>query len=243
MDTVDNWSIVDTKEALAALIPVLVELPVHSPSLFIDLEGYNLCRKGSVSLITLHAAPLKKTFFIDVLVLGPDAFTVSEGEWTLKRILEDEDIPKVFFDCRNDSDALYNLFQVDMKGVKDVQLMELATRPGRKRFLNGLARTIEGYAGLNPDQLEEWKKVKEQGKDMFNNSETAVVVEQRPLDPVFLKYSVQDVVLLPKLYCIFDLKLNNKWRPKVENEVFWRLQYARQANYFGEGRDRALGPW
>lgn len=142
--------------------------------------------------------------------------------------------------------------------------MELATRPGRRKFVNGLAKTIEGYAGLSPSQLEEWRKVKDQGKSMFNDEESqyrllclatsysptllqngvaASVTQQRPLDTVFVKYSVQDVVLLPKLYNLFDQKLNSKWRVKVEEEVFWRLQYARQATYLGGGRNMALGPW
>lgn len=60
-----------------------------------------------------------------------------------------------------------------------------------------------------------------------------LVFEERPLDPIMLQYSIQDVTYLPRLWAIFDSKLTPKWRSKVENEVFWRLQLARQAVYYG----------
>lgn len=62
------------------------------------------------------------------------------------------------------------------------------------------------------------------------------VWEQRPLDPTLLRYSIQDVTLLPKLYSVFDAKLSKKWREKVDNEVFWRLQLSRQVVYYGTHR-------
>jgi GT2 family glycosyltransferase len=45
-----------------------------------------------------------------------------------KAILETNDIHKVFFDVRNDSEASFHRFQICLQGVDDVQLMELATR-------------------------------------------------------------------------------------------------------------------
>ncbi len=84
---------------------------------------------------------------VDVHTLGAAAFstTATDGVTTLKSVLEDPSIPKAFFYVRNDSDALYNLYSVYMRGVVDVQLMELRTRTGSRRLLNGLARCLEGY--------------------------------------------------------------------------------------------------
>jgi exonuclease 3'-5' domain-containing protein 1 len=50
---------------------------------------------------------------------------------------------EVIFDIRNDSDALFSLFQISVDGIKDLQLMELATRRGSKDFVAGLATCVE----------------------------------------------------------------------------------------------------
>jgi len=84
----------------------------HTPLLYVDIEGDDLCRYGSVSLIQMHIPTIKMTFIIDVFVLGADVFTTSiEPSITLKSVLESEDIIKCFFDVRNDSDALHNIYK------------------------------------------------------------------------------------------------------------------------------------
>jgi exonuclease 3'-5' domain-containing protein 1 len=63
-------------------------------------------------LIDLETSP-KEVYLIDVHTLGEEAFdTAGVGEITLKDILQDEEIPKVFFDVRNDSDALFSHFGI-----------------------------------------------------------------------------------------------------------------------------------
>lgn len=47
---------------------------------------------------------------------------------------------KVFFDIRHDSDALFGLFKINLDGIHDLQLMELATRDLQKRHLHGSAK-------------------------------------------------------------------------------------------------------
>jgi exonuclease 3'-5' domain-containing protein 1 len=71
----------------------------------------------------------KQIYLIDVLSLRHECFTAcGEGGNNLKDSLESNAIPKVFFDVRNDSDALYSHFKIKLDGVIDLQLMELATR-------------------------------------------------------------------------------------------------------------------
>ena len=50
---------------------------------------------------------------------GPEGFT-------LRQVLEDPQIPLLFFSVSNDSDAIYHRFNILMGGVIDVQLMSLA---------------------------------------------------------------------------------------------------------------------
>ncbi len=110
----------DTPEILRNLLDSIYDLPVAPPSLFVDIEGWDLCRDGRIALISIYAAPLKICFVVDVHTLGGEAFVISsliEPSRTLKALLEAEHIPKVLYDCRNDSDALYNIFKVDMAGI------------------------------------------------------------------------------------------------------------------------------
>ncbi|KEF50983.1 uncharacterized protein A1O9_12960, partial [Exophiala aquamarina CBS 119918] len=90
--------------------------------------------------------PTRRVHLIDVPILGAQAFNTSgvEGK-TLKDILQDEKIPKVFFDVRNNSDVLFAHFGVALQGVEDVQLMESATRRtmASRKFSSGLAKCVE----------------------------------------------------------------------------------------------------
>jgi exonuclease 3'-5' domain-containing protein 1 len=87
-----------------------------------------------------------RIYLIDVHTLGAEVFRTpgTEGK-TLKDILQDKQIPKVFFDVRNDSDALYAHFYVALQEIEDVQLMESATRKTTqsRRLLSGLKACVE----------------------------------------------------------------------------------------------------
>ncbi|KAF1996939.1 hypothetical protein P154DRAFT_579422 [Amniculicola lignicola CBS 123094] len=128
MATVQNYSVVDTIPALSSLISSLNHLPTDPPSLFFDIEGIKLGRHGSISLMSLYVAPQSTTYIIDVHILSAEAFQVADtNNNSLKNILENADIPKVFFNIRNDSDALYSLYSISINGIIDIQLLELAT--------------------------------------------------------------------------------------------------------------------
>ena len=56
-------------------------------------------------------------------------------------ILQDDKIPKVFFDVRDGSDALVAHFGVALQGVEDVRLVKSATKTnGSRKFFSGLAK-------------------------------------------------------------------------------------------------------
>lgn len=129
-------NVINTTEQIGSLVDWLVfhhaRPAPYSPTMYIDLEGIDLCREGSLSILTLlidTGTPTRRVHLIDVHILGAQAFNTSgvKGK-TLKDILQNDKIPKVFFDVRNDSDALFAHFGVALQGVEDVQLMESATR-------------------------------------------------------------------------------------------------------------------
>jgi exonuclease 3'-5' domain-containing protein 1 len=64
-----------------------------SSALYLDIEGWNLSRHGTVSIITILAHPSNQAQFIDVSAPGDLAFsTASEEGRTLRSILEDPSI-------------------------------------------------------------------------------------------------------------------------------------------------------
>jgi exonuclease 3'-5' domain-containing protein 1 len=149
----NQTEIINTTEQIRNLVDWLIfrhAPPVpDSPTLYIDLEGIDICREGSISILTMlidTGIPISRAYLIDVHTLGAEAFeTAGAKRTTLKVIFQNEKIPKVFFDVRNDSDALFAHFGVALQGVEDVQLMESATRKttASMKFSSGLANCIE----------------------------------------------------------------------------------------------------
>ncbi|KAI2780176.1 ribonuclease H-like domain-containing protein [Daldinia loculata] len=221
----------------------------YEPTMYIDLDGVNLCREGSLSILTLlidTGIPTKRVCLIDVYSLGSQAFNTTgiKGK-TLKDILQDEKIPKVFFDVRNDSDALFAHFGVALQGVEDVQLMESATRTttSSRKYLNGLAKCIEKSV-LHGSDLRSWKLVKEKVGQSFKaeSGGSYKVFEQRPIPTEIISYCVGDVQYLPQLWRRFRSN-TNRWRDLVNKETKKRVEASQKPEYQPHGPGRTLAPW
>ena len=231
--------VVDTVDSMAILADSLSNLQVSPPSIYIDLEGINLGRKGSTSIVTVYVWPTDQVYLVDIHTLGAAAFSTegNTSKQSFQTILESEAFPKVFFDVRNDSDALYSEFGVRLAAIHDVQLMELATRQGSKEYLNGLTACICSHAGLGKQQQLEWTTGKSAGKEIF------ATFNDRPLSRVQIDYCAQDVALLPKLWMVYNAMLTSDWRTKVAQETVNRLLESQSAEYDPSGPDKTWGPW
>ncbi|PKY09371.1 exonuclease [Aspergillus campestris IBT 28561] len=221
--------LVSTRAGIVELVGEIADLPTSPPSLFVDLEGVNLSRHGTISILQIYAAPLDRTYLVDVHILKEKAFSQPAGNgMTLKDVLELSSIPKVFFDVRHDSDALFAHFGVRLAGVQDLQLMEVATRQCRRRFLSGLAKCIEFESSMTPEQ-------KGGSYEGFNT---------RPLSSEILQYCAQDVGYLPGLWRRYDQRLTaiRDRRAEVEQEVERRISDSQHAAYNGNGRHMARAP-
>jgi exonuclease 3'-5' domain-containing protein 1 len=232
---------IDNATALKAFIDGLDKDSI----LYVDLEGNNLSRHGTLSLITVLVGSRHTVHLVDVTTLGKEAFSVSgTNEKTLQQILESRDIIKVFYDIRNDSDALFSLFGVRVGGIEDLQLMELGGRRGSKRLIKGLAKAIDQDAQLSAADSKTWKEVKDAGKKLFapELGGSFEVFDQRPLSVEVLKYSVQDVLYMPALRKNYLDQLSPVWKAKVEEEVAGRIALSQSATFNGKGRHMAEGP-
>lgn len=95
--------------------------------------------------LILFVPPKSAVYVVDIFLLGTLTFSTSgtDGQ-TLKSMPESNSIPKVFFDVRNASVALFVEYQIAFGCLHDIQLMELATREqdSNKEYVAGLHRCI-----------------------------------------------------------------------------------------------------
>ncbi|KAK3360493.1 hypothetical protein B0T25DRAFT_434020, partial [Lasiosphaeria hispida] len=130
---------------------------------YLDLEETNLCRHGTISLITILPHPQGVVRVIDVLTLGRSAFTTtSQDGKSLKSIFEDPAIQKCLWDTRKDADALWAHYQVRLAGVIDIQLLENASRSASKKYLCGLEKAIKLDLKLGAAKRNRWLRYKEE---------------------------------------------------------------------------------
>lgn len=236
---------IDTYSALQEFLTNLPLPKAGPPCLYVDLEGNDLSRQGTLSLLTVLVVPRNTVHLVDVTTLGQAAFgTADVNGQTLQSVLESEDIIKVFFDIRNDSDALYSHFGIRVAGIQDVQLMELAGRSGSKRLINGLSKCIEYESSMGYEKKREWREVKNRGRRLFapELGGSFAVFDHRPLTPEIIEYCAQDVQLLPDLRNVYRRKLCDAWWKKIAEETGARIRLSQSQNYNGKGRHMTLGP-
>ena len=154
-----------------------------------------------------------------------------------------------FYDVRNDSDALYNLYGISLNNVYDLQLLELANRLSRgknARFLNSLEKSIEEYLVIGRG----WRAIKEQGIELFVPSKGGryEILEKRPLDPRLVAYCEQDVTVLINLATALRKQMGmtgRDWELRVYVASISRVALAWNPRYIGDvsGPRKALAPW
>lgn len=246
--------LVNSLSKLYSLLNELGPLPTDPPSLFVDLEGISLSRHGSVSIVTIYAAPLNTPYLVDVHHLGQAAISTTNGQGiSLKSILECPETPKVFFDVRNDSDALYSHFGVHLAGIKDIQLMELASRPGYdKDHVCGLSKCVDWHSTMSTKARAEFVAAKEKAVRLFapEKGGSYEVFNKRPLPENLVDYCARDVITLVDLYDVYSKRLRQKpalrqrvWKHQIHKETLERIRQSQSPGYEPNGRSKARGPW
>jgi len=232
--------------ALIASVPELVaflsSIPTSS-TLYLDLEGKNLSRNGTITIITILIHPQNTVHLIDILTLGEIAFTTisntgNEGK-TLKSILEDPDITKFFWDVRNDADALWAHYHVGLANVIDIQLLENASRVDEKTYVHGLDKSVQYDLKPGFMELSRWLRTKNDVKNLMPYN----VFSKRPLDAKIIQYCVNDVIYLPALYTLYLTRMKGDWLTKALDESARRVVEAHGVGYEPQSESKKLGPW
>ncbi|KAM0513337.1 hypothetical protein ACHAPE_007989 [Trichoderma viride] len=218
------------------------------PPLYIDLEGERLSRNGNISLLTVLCYSVEHLMQVDVIdihTLGDAAFhTAGVRGKTLKNILESPEIRKVFFDVRNDSDALYAHYGIELRGVLDIQLMESANRQSAqsREFVCGLSKCIESI--LIGRDRDHWKLCKETGDRLWNPDKggSYSVFNARPLSNEVLAYCVGDVQYLPTLYNKYRIG-TYQWGELIAEASQNRVSASQKAEYQPDGPHKVRSSW
>ncbi|OBT74501.1 hypothetical protein VF21_06920 [Pseudogymnoascus sp. 05NY08] len=239
---------VDSEASLLLLLDSIANLPTEPPSLYMDMEGIKLGRHGSISILSLYIAPTEKTYLVDVHTVKETAFSTTNSNGTsLKTVLESPDIPKVVFDIRNDSDALFSHFQIYADGIKDLQVMELATRKYSQWLVASLTKCIKNDSPISPIMKIQWIQTKDRGRSLFAPEEggSFEVFNERPLKPELMEYCQKDTSLLPGLYSVYNAKLQAPnqafWRVHVRGATKDRILLSRSPRYDGHSAGMSLG--
>ncbi|OAK93864.1 hypothetical protein IQ06DRAFT_363950 [Phaeosphaeriaceae sp. SRC1lsM3a] len=244
-------NIVDTTDQITQLIDSIAAPGLSLPILYIDLEGVNLSRHGSISIVTLlvDRNNTQQIYLVDVHTLNALAFnTAGTTKKTLRDILEAQQFIKVFFDVRNDSDALFSHFGIALKGIEDIQVMESATRKttASRRLVSGLAGCIRNLLSHPSNYLDyaRWKSIKEHGEQLFKPEVGGShdVFNRRPMLKEIIQYCAGDVCYLVELRKLFLAQIQG-CRHLVDEASRARVVASQKSTYKPHGQEKALAPW
>lgn len=161
-------------------------------------------------------------------------------------------MPKVFFDVRMDSDALYGQYSIALAGVIDLQLMELVSRSKAGRAdgrVKGLKWCLEVDTNMKAEEKLRVQHVKDVGKQKFapEIGGSFEMFKARPLAREMIDYCVVDVAYMPNLYQNYYLRLGNTislaaqghWAARVIEASRARVELAKGPEFTGS----PWGPW
>jgi len=237
MDSPFKVALIDSFGSLMKLLMHLEDQVSRSSEqtlLAVDFEGMKLCRLGPLCLIQMTVSDDPTLVYVlDVHVLGRKAFTLTTPNGTsMKRVLEEQSIRKVWFDPRNDVDALYHQFEIMPRGIFDLQLAEVADRRSRGlnvHYVQGLHKCLAQCSQLHDEGKVFAERINTLGKSLFEpqNGGDYEVFRRRPLHPVILVYAAHDSRYMLMLYHHYLSAISRDWIPRVlagsEQRARWCL--------------------
>ena len=188
---VPSTKLVSDVDAIREVVESILEDFEKAPTTYtiaVDLEGANIGPKtGKLAIVTV-AVPNGDVLLLDVATHGDEAFT----KGGIKILLEHPHLPKLWFDIRTDTSALFP------HGVKPAHIVDLQVgmmchmAVGARRkpdYLSGLGKAMTMY-NLPADMT-----LKERGLNMFapERGGTYQVFFDRPMSDTMMQYCAADV--------------------------------------------------
>ncbi|KAI0116226.1 hypothetical protein F4776DRAFT_315616 [Hypoxylon sp. NC0597] len=226
---------VNSPKALVSLLDNIQGLPTERPSLFLDIERIN---KANITFLCLFI-PLKQIIY-RIKIDGDrsmDLTTTNASGESLKSILESESIPKVVFDVRTLSNTMFRLHNISLDGIRDLQLMELASRDAiqSKKYVAGLAKCVEQDLPKSNEARKRWLDTTN-----VNEYRTFNAIGHAP------RWSMKRVELFPALWGAYYARLRRPaqafWLAQSEWEAKTRVAASKYPRFNLDDKGNALGP-
>jgi hypothetical protein len=247
MESKFRVNLIDSWGSLLKLLLHLEEIvSAEGAAVAVDFEGMKLSRHGALCLVQMSCYDDPTlVYVIDVHLLGRETFTLrTKNGTTLRGLLEDQNIRKVWFDPRNDADALYHQFGVMPRGSFDLQLAEVADRRSRDlnvHYVQGLGKCLTQCPALQTEQKVFAERINGLGKNLYEPKDggTYEVFQRRPLHPVILVYSAHDVRYMLALYeqYVQCLGEDSDWVTRVLKAGDVRCQWCLYSEYVLPGAE------
>jgi exonuclease 3'-5' domain-containing protein 1 len=189
-----NVFLIDSEEKVRQAVTQLLS---HR-SIAVDLEGVNLSRAGTISLIQIAPAEEKEVYLFDITTLKERVFFAG-----LFRLLTEKTVQKVFFDVRGDCDALFHQYHFVPSPIVDCQIaMMCAPRRRESTYVTGLKKAFKFSKALSLETKDNLELIKEDGLRYFapECGGTREAWDQRPLSRELLVYASVDVWYLNIIY-------------------------------------------
>ncbi|KAF7906179.1 hypothetical protein EAF00_000458 [Botryotinia globosa] len=217
---------IDSLEKMDKFLPVLSRLK-DGVELAFDCEGTpevdengesipggGFGRTGDISFLSMTVISIDITYVFDVWQLKRIVFDRQNNDGlSLKTILESHDRIQLWWDVRSDWDTLFYKYGIQIGKVRDVQLMELLSRSGRKSNIVGLHSIMkyEGQYTMSSCRLKTWLKDKASGGAYFERNGWRPLTT-RPLTRTARNYIAGDTECL----CGLHKRLQNRLKGWLE---------------------------
>ncbi|CAJ1454894.1 unnamed protein product, partial [Effrenium voratum] len=134
----------------------------------VDFEGVELHREGKLCLVqmTLSDRP-NLVYVLDVFVLHNALLMQTPRGTSMKDMLENDQVLKVWFDPRNDVDALFHQFGIQPSNIFDLQLAEVAGRRSKGltvKYVQSLQKCLSACDRLEQHQKSFAERINLSGK-------------------------------------------------------------------------------
>ncbi|KAI6082221.1 hypothetical protein F4821DRAFT_247568 [Hypoxylon rubiginosum] len=222
---------VDTEQTLVLFLQTIRDLPANPPSIFLDAEGMH---DGKANVLALFIPHLNMLYRIKLQ--GKRSIDISFQSPTgdsLKALLESESNPKVVFDVRQLSQAVYHQHNISLNGIRDLQLMELASREAKqsKKYVKGLVKCVEQDLSLSNEIRQRWL-----GTDNVDEYRISNILGRAP------RSSVKRIEMFPALWEVYYAKLRRPAQAFWLAQSQWESQMRVVASQLPKFESNALGP-
>eukprot|EP00435_Cladocopium_sp_Y103_P074915 s164_g52.t1 len=214
-------NLIDSYGSLLVMLLHIERLPKADLVVAVDFEGVKLNRSGQLCLVQITLSNMPSCVYVlDVYILPLAMHFATPSGTSLKAILEDPAMLKIWFDPRNDVDALFHQFGIVPQHVFDLQLADVAVRRGKGlqvNFVPSLQKCLTSCDRLDRMQKTFADFINKTGKQLFepDHGGRYEVFQQRPLLHDILVYAAHDCRYMQLLYQWYCENLSDEWNQRV----------------------------